>query len=56
MMCVDLFLAGSETTSGTLSFAILYMILNSDIQENVYKEIKETIGLARTPNLEDRAK
>ena len=36
---MDLFLAGSETTSNMLSFAILYMTLYPDIQKNVQKEI-----------------
>jgi len=32
---IDLFIAGSETTSTTLNFAMLYMILNPDVQNKV---------------------
>ena len=40
----DLFIAGSETTSATLSTAILYMILHPEEQEKVQKEIDQVIG------------
>ena len=33
---VDLFIAGSETTSTTLNWGMLYMILHPDIQRKVY--------------------
>ena len=32
---VDLFIAGSETTSTTLNWGMLYMILNPEIQKKV---------------------
>ncbi|XP_064647300.1 cytochrome P450 2U1-like isoform X2 [Lineus longissimus] len=52
----DLFIAGSETTASTLRFAILFMILNPDIQEKVQAEIDEVIGGERKPNTADRTK
>ena len=32
---MDLFMAGSETTSTTLTWAILYMVRNPDVQDKV---------------------
>lgn len=32
MVCLDLFIAGAETTSNTIDFAILMMLLHPDIQ------------------------
>merc|ERR1712012_1336092 len=46
----DLFLAGSETTSTTLSWAILYMIRYPGVQEKV----QQVVGTDRLPSLADR--
>lgn len=53
---VDLFLAGAETTSSTLQWAMLYMISFPDIQAKVQQEIDTVIGSTRVPTLEDRPK
>ena len=37
----DLFLAGSETTSTTLDWALLFMIEHPDIQRKCQKEIEQ---------------
>ena len=42
----DLFLAGSETTSTTLDWAILYMIEYPDIQKKCQQEIETVILLS----------
>nr|APH81374.1 cytochrome P450 CYP3031A1 [Tigriopus kingsejongensis] len=52
---IDLFFAGSETTSSTLSWAVLYLIINPEVQTKIHEEIKTVIGLERTPDLADRA-
>jgi len=52
----DIFIAGSETTSTTLNWAILYLIANPDIQEKLHKEIISVIGAERSPSLSDRPK
>ncbi|CAB1347640.1 unnamed protein product [Coregonus sp. 'balchen'] len=53
--CVwDLFAAGTETQSSTLSHACLMMIKYPDIQEKVQKEIDEVIGSNRVPTVDDR--
>jgi len=51
---MDLFLAGAETTSNTLEFAILYMVLHPDIQARVQAEIDEVIGSSRSPVYGDK--
>ncbi|XP_054289480.1 probable cytochrome P450 305a1 [Macrosteles quadrilineatus] len=56
MVCLDFFIAGSQTTSNTLAFAFLHMIQNQDVQERVYSEIKSSLGERTIPSLEDRAR
>ncbi|XP_078496980.1 cytochrome P450 2D6-like [Lissotriton helveticus] len=51
----DLFSAGTETTSTTLRFGLLYMILYPDIQSRVQEEIDRVIGRERQPTMDDRA-
>jgi len=53
---MDLFLAGSETTSTTLRFAILYLVRHPDVQEKMYREIKEQVGTHVLPDYADRTK
>jgi len=50
------FNAGTETTTTTLEWAILFMILHPDIQRKVHLEIDDVIGQERTPTAEDRLK
>ena len=41
----DLFLAGSETTSTTLDWALLYMIEYPEIQRKCQKEIEQASNI-----------
>ncbi|KAJ8867266.1 hypothetical protein PR048_031065 [Dryococelus australis] len=53
-LCLDLFMAGSETTSNTLGFASLYMILYPHVQLRVQQEMDAVIGRGHQPTLHDR--
>ncbi|NWU95821.1 CP2J2 protein, partial [Upupa epops] len=51
---VDMIFAGTETTSTTIRWALLYMAVYPEIQARVQAEIDAVIGQARMPTLEDR--
>ncbi|KAJ8388424.1 hypothetical protein AAFF_G00133000 [Aldrovandia affinis] len=55
LCALDLFLAGTETTSTTLRWALVYMMKYPDIQEKVQAEIDQVIGQSRQPTMADRA-
>ncbi|GBP12912.1 Probable cytochrome P450 305a1 [Eumeta japonica] len=44
LICLDLLIAGSQTTSKVLEFAILTVLRNKSIQEKIIEEIDTTIG------------
>jgi cytochrome P450 len=50
----DLWIAGMETTVTTLKWAFLYLILNPDVQEKIFKEIQSVIGSDKKPQLTDK--
>ncbi|KAJ7402741.1 hypothetical protein BTVI_83781 [Pitangus sulphuratus] len=52
----DLFLGGSETSSTTLYWGLLYMVVNPDIQEKVQKELDAVLGPSQLICYEDRRK
>uniref|UniRef100_A0A8C4J4C4 Cytochrome P450 2J2-like n=1 Tax=Dromaius novaehollandiae TaxID=8790 RepID=A0A8C4J4C4_DRONO len=58
LVCVinDLFLGGSETSSTTLYWGLLYMVVNPDIQEKVQKELDAVLGPSQLICYEDRRK
>lgn len=55
VLLLDLFLAGSETTSSMLSFVILFLIKHQDVQAKVHAELDAVIG-DREINLSDKNK
>ncbi|XP_059471933.1 methyl farnesoate epoxidase-like [Neocloeon triangulifer] len=55
-LSMDLFMAGSETTSNTIGFIFLYFLINPEMQKRVQAEIDSVIGRGRLPKLSDRPK
>ncbi|KAL3875530.1 hypothetical protein ACJMK2_033474 [Sinanodonta woodiana] len=50
----DLFVAGTETTTTTITWAVLYLAAKPDIQARVFREIKEIVGTESLPSLQDK--
>ncbi|XP_078674382.1 cytochrome P450 2U1-like isoform X2 [Branchiostoma floridae x Branchiostoma belcheri] len=55
MIVLQLFLAGTHTTSVTLRWALLYMILHPAIQEKVQQEIDSVLGPDQDPSMVHRS-
>ncbi|XP_063169251.1 cytochrome P450 2J6-like [Candoia aspera] len=56
VLMADLFLAGTETTSGTLQWGLLYLMAFPEIQEKCQKEIDTVLGNNASLKYEDRFK
>jgi len=50
---LDLIIAGTDTTSGTLSFLVAELANRPDIQARLHKELDQEIGRDRLPNVDD---
>ncbi|XP_078521772.1 cytochrome P450 2J2-like isoform X1 [Lissotriton helveticus] len=50
----DLFMAGTEATTTTLLWALLYMVVHPHIQEKVHRELDAVLGCKRLIEYEDR--
>jgi cytochrome P450 len=48
-----LFFAGGETTTTTLKWGTLYMLMHPDVQRKVQQEIDDVIGCERLPSMSD---
>ncbi|KAJ9598796.1 hypothetical protein L9F63_026670, partial [Diploptera punctata] len=53
-ICLDLFAAGGETTTSSIEFTLMYMVLYPEVQKAVHKELDAVVGQNRRPTLEDR--
>ncbi|KAI8787778.1 cytochrome P450 18a1 [Biomphalaria glabrata] len=50
----DFFNAGTEPTSTTIDWFVLYMLHHPDVQKKVFDEINEHVGTEREPNIRDK--
>ncbi|XP_067324602.1 cytochrome P450 2D14-like [Anolis sagrei] len=55
-LMIDLFAAGTDTTSVTLLWGLLKMILHPEVQKRVQEEIDMVIGRIKSPTMEDQSK
>ena len=55
-ICMDMFMAGSETTTKSLGFCFLNLLLYPDVQRRAQVEIDTVVGRDRLPTLNDRPK
>ncbi len=49
----DIFSAGLENVTSTIEWAVLFLMLNPDVQKNIQLEIDEVVGSKRMPELND---
>lgn len=56
MVCLDLFVAGAYTTSNTLNFILMMLVLHPDVQTKCFKDIYNNVEKGRLPSLTDRQK
>ncbi|CAG0893259.1 unnamed protein product [Darwinula stevensoni] len=50
----DLFIAGSETTTNTIRWCVLFLLCHPEIQEKLQAEVDSVVGPDRLPSLDDR--
>ena len=53
---IDLFSAGTETTSTALRWALVYLVNYPDLQEEMYEAIVKVTGTERLPSLQEKTK
>nr|AKH03509.1 cytochrome P450 3075A3 [Paracyclopina nana] len=52
---IDLFIAGTETTSSSLLWSVLFLLHHPECQFKIQREIDEVIGQIRLPMLDDKS-
>ncbi len=56
IILLDMYGAGSGTTTSTLAWVILYLLRHPEVQTRLQKELDEVTGGSRAPCLADRPK
>ncbi|CAH1391662.1 unnamed protein product [Nezara viridula] len=56
MVCLDFFIGGSQTISGTLDYCFLYMTMYKDVQEKVQKELDDILLPGQSPSRNNKNK
>nr|KAG5708870.1 hypothetical protein BaRGS_009279 [Batillaria attramentaria] len=50
----DLFAAGTETTTTSIRWTIVYFLHHPDVQEKCYQEVLKVVGTGRQPDIRDK--
>ncbi|KAM9770679.1 cytochrome P450 2U1 [Menidia menidia] len=50
----DLFIAGTDTTTNSVLWVLLYMVLHPDVQDKVQAEIDQVVGRHQVPSMTDK--
>ena len=51
---ISLFVAGADTSSTSLRWAVLYMMIHPEVQDRIHEEIDSIVGRNRLPKLVDK--
>ncbi|RUS89078.1 hypothetical protein EGW08_003189 [Elysia chlorotica] len=51
---LDLFAAGTETTSSTIIWCVLFILHSTDVQSKIHEELDREVGQGRQPTMEDQ--
>ena len=56
LVLLDFFAAGTETTSSILLWALVYLVNNPDLQEQLFQDIRNKVGVDNLPSIKDKTK
>ncbi|XP_055300294.1 probable cytochrome P450 305a1 [Sitodiplosis mosellana] len=56
MVILDLFIAGAQSTSNTMDFIMMSLVMNDEIQKKCHKEIDAVLSANELPSLKDKPK